>query len=135
MATLDGTSRPIELAPGFRITAPGLKGEATIAGTREATPGRAKFEIAVSPFDLALEAAGFSDVKTIEMQTYPTTLQEEAPLRTPAGDEALALDVPDRGPQYEQIVLAIDEDGVVTWNFPVDQVQPATGGQSVTNNS
>ena len=35
-----------------------------------------------------------------------------------AGEEALVLETPDLGAEVGQVVLAVDEQGAVTWNFP-----------------
>jgi pimeloyl-ACP methyl ester carboxylesterase len=125
MMNLNGTDEPVVLAPGYTITAPGLLGTATIhqgrlPGTRDGGP-----EKATEAFDNALKAAGLDDIMTIEMdvQSVPSVSTGGPPTstRTAQGEEGLVLEVPAPYETEEQIVLAIDEDGVVSWNFPVDK--------------
>jgi pimeloyl-ACP methyl ester carboxylesterase len=135
MVNLDGTGKIVELAPGYRIAAPGL------SGTAETHTGRAPHtrnggpEQATAAFDQALQNSGVNDVMTIEMDVHGVPVSRaERPLRTPNKEDGLMLEVPDLGASVGQLVLAIDEDGVVTWNFPVDQTgnlqTPAMRGAS-----
>ncbi|WP_162825570.1 hypothetical protein, partial [Escherichia coli] len=53
-------------------------------------------------------------------------------LRTPVSDiDGMEVSVPDLGDEVAQILLAVDENGVVSWNFPVDsadRLAPTTRG-------
>jgi hypothetical protein len=54
---------------------------------------------------------------------------------TSLGEPAIVAEVPDPGPDFGQVVLAIDEAGVATWNFPVDDGaagDPTRGGATRT---
>jgi pimeloyl-ACP methyl ester carboxylesterase len=128
---LNGTGMPIELAPGYIMTAPGLWGTVTTSEGREA--GTRGPEIATEAFDRALANTGMLDIMTIEMDVQAVSEPAGEPaVRTPRNEDGLVLEVPDRGETEGQLVLAIDEDGAMTWNFPVDeqkQVQtPAVRG-------
>ncbi|GAB4272405.1 MAG: hypothetical protein Kow0092_27490 [Deferrisomatales bacterium] len=133
MATLDGSARTVELAPGYRISAQGLQGTATAhegapAGRRGGGP-----EGATPALDQALAAAGMNEIKLIELDVRAAAPPPaEAPIRTARGEEGLVLEVPDLGPTVGQVVLAVDEEGVATWDFPVDAAgrpqPPATRG-------
>lgn len=118
MARLDGGSSPVELAPGYNLTAPGVQGEATAhvgapIGTRR--PG---VEESTEALDLAFEAAGVNEIRLIEVDVTPTPTAGGG--RGGAADtrNELVLDVPDLGDTVGQAVMAVDEGGGITWHFP-----------------
>jgi hypothetical protein len=76
-------------------------------------------ERATPALDDALRAGGLHEVKLIELevQPVPPPPPHERPLRTPAGQDGLVLEVPDLGETVEHVVVAVDEQGVVTWNL------------------
>ena len=122
MLNLDGTSKTIELAPGYRIAAQGLRGTVEVHEARKPGTQRGGLEMATEAFDKALEATGVNNVKTIELnvQSVPVIGRGKT-IRTTQGEDGLMLEVPDLGERVGQVVLAMDEDGVITWNFPVDR--------------
>jgi hypothetical protein len=119
--TLDAGSRPVELGGGYRLTAPGIRGTATAhAGLTPGTraPG---LEDATEALNEALRQTEVTEVQLVEIDVTaaaPPAPDEE--VRTPGGEEGLVLEVPDLGETVGQVVLAIDEDGAMSWNFPVD---------------
>jgi pimeloyl-ACP methyl ester carboxylesterase len=122
MPNLDGTGVPIQLAPGYRIAAPGLLGVVTTHEGREPGTLDRGPEAATPAFDEALVAAGINNILTIELDVQSVPAPTTAPeIRTAANEDGLMLEVPDLGETVGQLVLAIDEDGVVTWNFPLDE--------------
>jgi hypothetical protein len=130
MPRLDGSSRVVELAPGYRIAAPGVRGTATaLAGVQPGSRGP-EVEPATEAFTDALRQSGMAEVQLVVVDVE--AMQQPRPdeeLRTPAGDDGLLLEVPDLGPDVGQVVLAVDEDGAMSWNFPLDAggtVQPPT---------
>jgi hypothetical protein len=118
MVPLDGTSRQVEVAPGYRLAAQGLRGWAWARQGRQPGTRGGGVERATPALDDALRGGGLHEVKLIELdvQAVPPPPQER-PLRTPAGQDGLVLEVPDLGETVEHVVLAVDEQGVVTWNL------------------
>ena len=118
MVPLDGTSRPVEVAPGYRLAAQGLRGWAWAREGRQPGTRGGGAERATPALEDALRAGGLHEVKLIELDVQGVPpLPGERPLRTPAGQDGLVLEVPDLGDTVEHVVLAVDEQGVVTWNL------------------
>ncbi|HWI64266.1 MAG TPA: hypothetical protein VNT75_20700 [Symbiobacteriaceae bacterium] len=114
---LDGGSRRIDLGSGYSLISPGLKGKAILHEKR--TAGTRGPESATDTLDGALAAAGIKEVRTIELQVQPVPVPPgSAPVRSASGEDALVLEVPDLGPDVGQVVMAVDEAGVVTYSFP-----------------
>jgi hypothetical protein len=133
MATLDGTGTTIDIAPGYRLAAPGLIGTATAVQPRAYGGADRGPEVATEAFDRALAASNVTEVLNIDL----TARKEALPpgvgeVRTARGEEGLVLETPDLGEAVGQVVMAIDDDGAVTWNFPEDDTgamqTPATRG-------
>jgi hypothetical protein len=121
MAQLDGTGRPVQLAPGYRLTAPGLRGTAEARGRRDQAARGGGIEQATPALDQALRATGVNEIQLIELDVQAAPLPAgTAPVRTASGMDGLVLEVPDLGPDVGQLVLAVDEEGVVTWSLPED---------------
>ncbi len=121
MTNLDGSGKVIELIPGYRIAAQGLKGTAAVHEGAKSGRSGGGLELATTALDEALTAVGMKEIKLIELDVVEVTpLPTEAPIRSTQGDDALVLEVPDLGDTVGQVVLAVDEEGVITWNFPLD---------------
>ena len=124
---LDGGTAPVNLGGGYTLRAPGLKGSARVLGTR--APGSRGPEQATEDFDRAFADAGIEEVTAIELAVSSSPFpRAAAPLRGPDGADAFELRVPDLGPDYGQVVLAIDEQGAMHWHFAVDderKLQPS----------
>ena len=130
---LDGSAAPIDLGFGVRLVAPGLVGqgrthEARQPGMRDATPGQE-----TAALDDALAEQEMSETMSIELDaTEAPVAGPPSGLRAPGGEDALMLEVPDTGPEWEHVVLEIDEGGVMRWHLPLtddNQVAPpATRG-------
>ena len=121
MTNLDGSGKVIELVPGYRISAQGLKGTAAVHEGAQTGRSGGGLELATAALDEALTAAGMKEIKLIELDVVEVKpLPTEAPIRSTQGEDALVLEVPDLGATVGQVVLAVDEEGVVTWNFPLD---------------
>ena len=127
---LDGSSAPIELGMGVRLIAPGLVGQgrthdARQPGFRAGTPGQE-----TAALDDALASAEMSEAMSVELDATSAPVAGPAPdLRSPSGDDALMLEVPDAGAEWEHVVLEIDEGGVMRWHLPLaddNQVAPPT---------
>jgi pimeloyl-ACP methyl ester carboxylesterase len=145
MAILDASSGAVEVAPGFLITAPGLRGTAV---ARSPLRWNLEPKLETKALDDALQAAGMSTTMNVEVridsrgrhQVQPRARAVQTPgpqvIRTLQGDDALLLEVPDRGETFGQVVLAVDEDGAMSWNFPSDagghRETPTTRGASGT---
>lgn len=113
---------------GVTVTAHGLSGEVrvhlpfdgTLRGAEDTRPA----------FVEALAATGFVEQLTVEIAD-PADHPAYAPAGTrgaPAGPSELAVTVPGPGEDFGQVLLACDEDGVLTWHFPED-VPPAETAQ------
>jgi hypothetical protein len=121
MPTLDGTERAVELAPGVRITAPGLRGEAQLTDVGPAAPTRASQVDASRPaWDQALASSGVTRTRVITLDVAEAPLPGRSSVRAPSGEDGLVVEIPDLGESVGQVIVSIDEGGVVTWNFPVD---------------
>jgi len=122
MPQLDGSSRKVPLGQGYAIIAPGLRGTATVHGARPPGDRSGNFEQATESLDAALAAGGLTEVRRIELDVGGMPPGGAAPgaVRAPSGEPGLVVEVPDLGETVEQVVLAVDEEGVVTWNFPLD---------------
>jgi pimeloyl-ACP methyl ester carboxylesterase len=130
---LDGSSTPIELGLGVRLVAPGLVGQgrthdARQPGFRDGTPGQE-----TAALDDALASHEMSEAMSVELDATAAPVAGPAPiLRAPGGDDALMLEVPDAGPEWEHVVLEVDEGGVMRWHLPLTDdnqlAPPATRG-------
>ena len=129
---LDGSNTTVPLGGNYSIRAPGLTGSAERLPGRNLTAGqrtrsRANEETAL---DDALRAQGMTDQATIELTDLKTVARPGAAvLRSPMGDDALELQTPAPAPDHDAVVLAVDESGAVSWNFPLtnaNAIQPAT---------
>jgi len=94
----------------------------------DGTPGQE-----TAALDDALASAEMSEAMSVELDATEAPVAGPAPnLRAPGGDDALMLEVPDAGPEWEHVVLEIDEGGVMRWHLPLtddNQVAPpATRG-------
>ncbi len=120
MTSLDGSSMPIEIAPGYRLTAPGLLGTVT---TREGfTLEIQGLQTTTRAFNDTLEVAGITDSFTVEMDVQSIEIPAgESAIRTPTNEDGLIFEVPYPEEDQGQVVLAVDEDGTMTWNFPLNE--------------
>jgi hypothetical protein len=119
VVTLDGSAAPVTVEPGYVLQAPGLIGDATTAPPRGPTARGGGPEEATVALDDALAAAGLREARTIvlDVREQPAAAPSTARTRS-TGEEGLVLETPDLGPDRGQVVLAIDEDGVLTWTHP-----------------
>lgn len=119
---LDGSATPIDLGLGVRLIAPGLVGQgqthdARQPGFRAGTPGQE-----TAALDDALSAQDMSEALSVEIDAVEAPVAGPAPdLRAPGGDDALMLEVPDTGPEWEHVVLEIDEGGAMRWHLPLTE--------------
>jgi hypothetical protein len=119
VVTLDGSGSPITVEPGYVVQAPGLIGQATIAPPRGRTARGGGPEEATVALDDALAAAGLREARTIVLDVREQPAAAPSTVRTRStGEDGLVLETPDLGPDRGQVVLAIDEDGVMTWTHP-----------------
>ena len=63
-----------------------------------------------------------TDVLTVEFSVSPTL--QPTPFQTPWGEDAFLLEVPSLGSDWAQALMAVDEEGVITWNFPTSEGLP-----------
>ncbi|MEP7764213.1 hypothetical protein [Sanguibacter sp. 25GB23B1] len=119
MAELNGTGGAVDVAPGYRIVAPGLLG--TVTARERRPPGALDRgpELITPAFDHAMEAAGLREVMNLDLAVRQVPVPPSAAqTRTVAGEDAFVLETPDLGADVGQVVLAVDGAGAVTWSFP-----------------
>lgn len=136
MSELPGNIQWVEVAPGYRIRAPGLKGNARRiapndqAFRSEGTLLTGELEKAIVKADIRLQA-------TFELDVTRTPLPVGEGMRSTAGAEMLtreaepgfALAVPALGPNVGYAVLYTDEAGISRWFLP-EPVRPMAGEAS-----
>lgn len=126
MATLDGSGTPVTLPAGVVLRAPGLRGTAEVRprlmGGRAGEPPRA-----TGAFEEALSRAGMVQSVAVEIQAQEVRVTGGTDVRAVDGSGALALEVPDLGPRRGQVLLAADEQGVLSWHYPESSAAPADG--------
>lgn len=133
MPTLDGTSRQVTLGQGITLRAPGLRGTAEAHNVGPGSDTRAPDVDGSGPaLDEALTREGFLRLRVITLDVAPVPQALGSDIRSPVADvDGLEVSVPDLGDDVAQVLLAVDENGVVSWNFPVDssdQLAPTTRG-------
>lgn len=126
MAVLDGVGRPVVLAPGVVLTAPGLRGEARLRPAGGGGRGREPSE--TPTFAEALGRAGMVESHSVEIRAQEAGPAPGPALRSRDGRAGLSLEVPYLGPERGQVLLLADEQGVLSWHFP--ERPPATGATS-----
>ena len=131
--TLDGSSRQINLGQGIAVRAPGLRGRAEVHDVGPGADTRApEVDGSGEALDAALTKEGFLRLRVITLDVAPVPNAPIGDVRSPVTDEAgMEVTVPDLGEDVAQVLLAVDENGVVSWNFPVDagdDLAPTTRG-------
>jgi len=124
---LNGSGLPVSIGPGYALRTPGWRGSADlhmggVAATRSAVRG---LDAGMDALDAALGAADLSEVRRVDL-----SLQAIAPGatgRSGAVAGPIELEVPDPGPDDRQLLLEIDDAGVLHWHLP----EPAAGGAPV----
>ncbi|MDX6484093.1 MAG: hypothetical protein QOE95_1864, partial [Gaiellaceae bacterium] len=121
MATtsLNANGTPVRIG-NVTLRTPGLAGEAQVLPP-QAPETRAATQ-STDAFERALANAGIQPQQTIELdRTREVGGTGGAGARSTSYDEpAIEVTVPDAGEGWGQFLLATDESGVITWNFPVD---------------
>jgi hypothetical protein len=110
---------------GVTISARGLGGLVTVH--LRGGPGMRSAEDAQPKLNEALGRAALIEQLTIEIsepREYPLPAGPDSPGRgEDVGDEPLiTLTVPDPGPDFGQVLLKCDEDGVLSWHLPQESV-------------
>lgn len=122
MTTLNGDARPVELGQGIVLVAPGLRGRADVHDVTGPSGTRApEVDGSGSAMREAFDATGISPVRviTLDVAQAPSQGAASSVRSVDAGDD-LVLDVPDLGVEVAQVLMHIDEGGVVTFHFPTD---------------
>ena len=133
MATLDGSSRATSLGRGISVRAPGLRGRVESHDVTTTGDTRAPDVDGSGPaLDAALTREGFLRLEVITLDVAPVPFAPPSDVRSPVSDvDGVEVTVPDLGDDVAQVLLAVDENGVVSWNFPVDDggsLAPTTRG-------
>lgn len=135
MAKLTGTAMKIDLGSGFEIRAPGITGEANAIQRRAQAPGstRARSEGDGTPaLEQALGETNMTEVKQIELKLdRKPPAGAVQPLRSADNrQDVIELLVPTPAEGKDQVVMSVDEYGVVTWHLPVAAPAAAPGAAS-----
>lgn len=120
MPPLSPNGNPVRIG-NVILRTPGLAGEARVLPPN--LPETRSAEGTTGDLDRALADAGVVSQETIEIAAprevgVPAGTNVRA---TSHGEDAIEVTVPDAGEDWGQFLLAADESGVLTWNFPVDQ--------------
>ena len=131
-AALEPGGNPVVVGRSILQT-PGLSGTA-----RSIDPvggGLRAAESSTPALEAALANEGLEPQETIEIAgAYETPVGGVRTRSTSLGEDAMVLEVPGPGTDLGQVVLAQDESGVLTWNFPRDESGAlATTRGSATN--
>lgn len=137
MTTLDGSGRRVDLGLGISVRAPGLRGRADVHDVTPTSDTRAPDVDGSGPaLAAALARSDVHRIRVITLDVAGAPVPAPDAVRTPTTDEeGLVVEVPDLGPDVAQVLLAVDEAGVVTWNVPVDDAwrpAPTTRGSGDT---
>src|SRR5688500_7116902 len=117
---LDGSGRRVALSRGYAIAAPGLTGTGGFFPAGSADTQTRASAPATQELESAFRNTHMQEAVTIALSVRQTVAPAGAPaLRSPGGDDALELEVPDLGEERGQVVLMIKEDGTLSWHFPV----------------
>jgi hypothetical protein len=112
------------------LRTPGLAGSVTAHAP--GSPGMRSAERATGELEEALAAQHLQTFETIEIIGAREAPTGAAVTRSAAyGQPAMELSVPDPGPDWGQVVLAVDEAGVATWHLARD----ASGAVDTTRGS
>lgn len=117
---LDPLGNPVAVGRVVLRT-PGLAGQADWLDPADqaATRGAEQFTQAMRD---ALDATRLEPQETVRLTgTTEVDVGGVAARSTDRGEPAMVVEVPDPGPGFGQVLLAVDEAGVTTWNLPVDQ--------------
>lgn len=117
---LDASGRRTPLTRGYAISAPGLMGAVGVFASSQVTGQTRSSTPRVRELDAAFANAGVREAATIALDVRAVGAPATAPvLRSATGADALQLEVPDLGAERAQVVLAIDEEGALSWHFPL----------------
>lgn len=123
---LTGSAQAVALGEGYALRAPGVRGTANLKRPRsgaERSLSRGADD-GTADLDAALRAANITEVRQVDLDLQPLAPADASrSLRSTDGASVLELQVPDLGPETGQLVLACDEEGVLTWHLPVDDEQ------------
>lgn len=102
------------------LRTPGLAGEVEVHPAGSA--GMRSAELSTSTLNTALANERVETLHTISIRNTREVSVPDVPTRTTsAGDAALELSIPAAGDDWGQVVLAVDEAGVITWSFARDE--------------
>lgn len=120
---LQENGNPIEVGPVI-VRTPGLTGvvevyEPLAGGTRSAMRGA---EDAKDALIGALRSTRTIEQLTVEFsETREQEMVQDISRRDRHGEPSIEVTVPSPGDDYGQFILAVDENGVMSWHFPVQE--------------
>lgn len=130
MAELDPTGVPITVGIAT-VKTPGLSGNVEAATERPELPRGT--DGATENFDLALEDLGFETRETITITEAVVVEGAAEGVRFTSNREpAIEVTVPAPAEDVRQVILAVDESGVITWHFGRDTEDGITGSGEAT---
>jgi hypothetical protein len=137
---INGSTQTVDLGSGFALRAPGRRGTAELLQPGAATTRAPalKHDAGLVALDHALSTNNISEIKLIELSLQPAAgppaFAPPAPGRFAATAGEIELDVPDLGADVGQILLSIDDAGVVRWHLPLTDRGPAPGASRSLRN-
>jgi pimeloyl-ACP methyl ester carboxylesterase len=121
-AKLDPAGRPVEIE-GVILRTPGLQGYAE--AHRAGSPGMRAAEETTSAFETAMASEGLLSERSVALNDTREVGGAARGMRsTSHGEPGIVMEVPAPTRDFGQLVLAVDEAGVMTWNFAEEE----TGG-------
>lgn len=126
--------RDVDLGGGYRLVTPGYRGTGTATEPHDYEEGatRSATSAATLTDELAgaMDRAGMREEQAIELTLVPEP--SEQPSRSAAYGDAVILEVPDLGADRGQLVMLTDEDGAISFHYPVGSTDDqAVQGPSV----
>lgn len=114
-------SRDVDLGGGYRLVAAGYRGtgratepnDYAVGATRSAATASALSDMMAD----AMDRAGLREEQAIELTLVPEP--SETPSRSAGYGDAIVLEAPDLGENRGQLVMLTDEDGAISFHYPV----------------
>ncbi len=139
--TLDGSGQGVDLPMGFTLYAGGFRGTGWALELNDfdsSTRSGGAWDDGSELLNEALDRAGMRLDQSISLAVIQETADTD--VRGATYGEAMVLVAPDLGSDYGQVAIVVDEDGAVSFHFPVEdltdqETQPAgtrgAGGEKV----
>ena len=124
----------VDLGWGVRLYAAGYRGRGVATEPGDYDDGATRSSTAATTLNAtladAMDRAEMREEQAIELELIP--VPSEVPSRSASYGDAVMLEVPDLGEDRGQLVMLTDEDGAISFHFPVESADDqAVQGPSV----